>query len=291
MKPHFEQIFYLNAQSISAEAYSSPYFSAPWHFHSEYELVYIVESYGKQYVGDSIEEFDSGCLVLLGPNLPHVWLNDKDFYLSSNEKGAKCVVVHFDRYYFPKETLNLPEFKYIRDALERAVFGIKIIGKELKQLAILIGKMPVLHDISRYNCLLSMLEIIGKSNSAHSLVGKGYVKTLNLKAPERLQRVIDFVNANYKRKVNIEEVAEVASMNRTSFCRYFKEKTGKTFTEYVNEIRISYACKLLIDGKYNISQICYESGYNNLSNFNRQFMKIIQKTPLEYRDAWGIHYS
>ncbi len=266
MKPHFEQIFYSNEESIHADEFSSSYFTAPLHFHPEYE--------------------NAGCLVLLGPNLPHVWINSEVFYRNRKADNAKCIVIHFGQFFFPKETLELPEFKYISKILDEAANGIKITGKDVKRLSSLIKEMPHLRDVKRYTSLLSILEIMAKSKSAYPLAGKGYVNTLDHQVPERLNKVISFVNANYKEKIRLLDAANIASMNKTAFCRYFKEKTGKSFTKYVNEIRISYACKLLIDEKFNVLQICYESGFNNLSNFHRQFKSILKKTPLEYLDDW-----
>lgn len=286
MKPSFEKISYSTEESIHAKHLNMKHFDAPWHFHPEYEIVLITKSFGKRYVGDNIETFKAGDLIFLSPNLPHVWINDKVFYDAESKEDAQGVVIHFAEHYFSKELLNLPEFNFINKILRESNHGLKFTGKEAKEISSLITQMPSLKGISSYTSLLHILELMGKSKSIQTLAGKGYVNTLDLKVPERLSKVIKHITNNYKEKISIEDVAEISSMNKTAFCRYFKDKTGKTFVKYLNEIRISYACKLLIDGKFNVSQACFECGFNNLSNFNRQFKSIIGKTPVEYLENW-----
>jgi AraC-like DNA-binding protein len=286
MKPSFEKISYNTTESFKTEYLDFYYFQAPWHFHPEYELTFIEESTGRRYIGDSIAPFAAGDLVFVGPNLPHVWLNDRVFYEKKPGIKAKAVVIQFKDNYIPRYLLETPEFHHINNTLKMSSRGIGLKGNSRKELVSRIKELAHLSGIARFNTLLSILDIMGRSKNCEFIASKGFVKEKQLTIPDRLKKVINFINARYKYKIHVEEAADLVAMNKSAFCRYFKDKTGKTFSQFVNELRISYACKLLMENNFNVSQICYESGFNNLSNFNRQFKVVIGKTPQDYKNQY-----
>ncbi len=287
-KPSFEKVTYSDSYSFKFTKLSNQYFESPWHFHPEFELVLITSSYGKRFVGDHCEPFVEDDLVFIGSNLPHVWLNDKKFFEGNEQKPAEGYVIQLPEQYFPGDMLKHPELYNIRNLLMRAARGIRITGKTCSQIKKNILQMDKSQGMERYKLLLTILDCAGESNESYPLASMGYCRTTPPSIPPRLEKVYQYVMQYYQDDISVGKAADIACMNKSSFCRFFKSVTKKSFTEFVNEIRIGYACKLLIDGKFNITGICYECGFNNLSNFNRQFRRFTGKTPQEYKKQYRV---
>ena len=286
MKIMHEQVSFAPNTSLKVKWDDFPHFTYPWHFHSEYEIVFVLKSFGKRFVADSIDNFTDGDLVMLGSNLPHFWKSDDEFFQESKSHRVNAIVIQFSKDFFSNEIEHYPEFHPIKKLLKRSERGIKFhsefgkkIGKELKQLL-------KLKDLERMLFLLKILDKMSRTDQYRLLASDLYRienhETLN----SRLDKIMHFINHNYHRKILQEEIAAKVGMSTAAFCRYFKEKTGKTFINFVNEMRIAYACKLLIEGKMSISQVCFECGFNNLANFNRSFRKITEHTPSAYQEQF-----
>ncbi|MEM9648022.1 MAG: AraC family transcriptional regulator [Bacteroidota bacterium] len=271
-----------NDSSFTVTHNSYPYFLKVWHYHPEYELVFLEKSTGTRFIGDSIQKFKPGEVILLGKNLPHMWLNDDVYFESNENKSAEAIAVHFKEDFLGGNLYQSPEFGHIERLLKRASRGIRFqitkkpgIHEEFKAL---FAKDP----FSRVMSLLQLLNKLAKQRNYELLSSAGYLNTLENQGNERLDKVYAYVFNNFKREVSASEVSDLIGMNPSAFSRFFKRVHRKPFSQYLNEIRVGYACKLLLEKENTITQVVYESGFNNVSNFNRQFRKIKQMSPSEY---------
>ncbi|WP_136468333.1 AraC family transcriptional regulator [Flagellimonas onchidii] len=258
-----------------------PHFLKIWHYHPELELIAIEKSSGTQFIGDSIEKFDVGEVILIGKNLPHMLLNDDVYFDESSKKVAESFVVHFKKEFLGNGFLTISETKPITDLLDRAGRGIKFLQVDNQ----LIQDIKGLLNLEPFERLIKFVEILNalaKHKPYRLLSSMGYVNSFLKTENKRLHKIYEYVFKNFKNSIGASDVASVIGMNPSAFSRFFKQVHRKTFTRYLNEIRIGYACKLLLEDKMNITAIAYESGFNNISNFNRQFKMIIGKPPSSY---------
>lgn len=286
MKIMHEQLSFRGTNSFNIKWDDFPHFTFPWHFHSEYELVYVIKSFGKRFIADHAEEFQHGDLVLLGPNLPHFWKNDEAFFRDNPNYQVNAIVIHFPADFFITQRKNYPEFSHINELLVRSERGIWFEKRVADSLDKSLKKLLKQKGLSQTLSFLEILEKLAKSKQYKLLASKSYRPNLQNWSSNRLDKVMHIINSNYRQTLTIDKIANHIGMNPSSFCRYFKEKTGKSFIEFLNEMRIGYACKLLLEGKQSVSQICYESGFNNLSNFNRRFKMNTGLSPIQYRNQF-----
>ncbi|MFN3489308.1 MAG: helix-turn-helix domain-containing protein, partial [Emticicia sp.] len=263
-----------NDASFLARRIQTQYFDAPLHFHPEYELTLIVSGNGKRFVGDSVENFESGDLVLLGSNLPHFWRSDKP-----SETTSEAIVIQFSTDFVENVLGKLPECKNIVAMLIAAKSGIKFDASFAPYLENLIAEK----GLKRLTQLIEALETLSQSTDYQLLASKNFNIKPDGAENERMRKVLEFTLDNFQNEVSINDVADLASLTVPSFCRYFKTRTRKTYVDYLHEIRVSHARKLLIDNQLSISQIGLECGFQNLSNFHRIFKKQVGVTPLAYR--------
>ena len=282
MKIMHEYVDFPGRSAIKVKWREMPHFTYPWHFHSEYELLYILEGFGTSFVADNIEKFEAGDLVLMGSNLPHFWRSDESFFNTKEKLKVKYVVIQFPNNFFKDQIQNYPEFHLIGELLERSSRGIRFSDAITKKVSKKICKVNNTKGLKRILLLLEILQILAQTDEYKLLAGELYQDKNHNFTSDRLTKVMHYLNTNYQHKIELEKVAEIASLHPSAFCRYFKEKSGKSLSEFVNDMRISYACRLIIEGKLSVSQICFESGFNNLSNFNRTFKKHTNFTPSNY---------
>jgi AraC-like DNA-binding protein len=261
-------------------AYHTYQFLKIWHYHPELELVFIQESTGTRYVGDSIENFSPGEIVLLGKNLPHLWLNDKEYIDKGSTLKSKAIVIHFMEN-FSDKFLQVPEMECIRKLFEKANRGIKFRGDSNELILQKLNEMQNLKDLDRVIKLIEILRELSNHND-YKLLSSNCVDPVYEKVNNKIDRVNNYILCNFKNNISLNDAAKLVHMNSSSFSRYFKQVQKKTFTQYVNEIKIGYACQLFIEQDYNIAEVCYESGFKNLSNFNRQFKEIKKVSPTGY---------
>ena len=282
MKPLFRKIIQASGSSFSCVEESPPLFDTPWHFHPEYELILIENSSGKRFMGDNIAEFDAQELVLIGPNLPHFWQVDP----ATDLGGARAVVVHFGADFLGDTYFTLPELLPVKTLLESARTGLRISGSVNRQVADLLRQLSGRSGFGRLMLLQQALYALALAGPHEPLSSLGFVESFQATRHERVSQVYEYVMYNFRQKITLEDVASVASMSEVGFCRYFKKSTGKAFFSFLNEIRIGYACRLLIEGGQTVTQVSYESGFNNLAHFNRQFKTITAQTPRQYRNQF-----
>ena len=282
MKPFKEVINYPVDNSFLIKYENFPHFRFPFHFHEEYEIVYIVKSFGKKFVGDSVEEFSPGDLSIYGSNLPHFYMSDPTFYNDDPDLRVNAIVIQFPKSYFPESLLQRTEFGSVKKMLRSTSSGLFFSSEA----AVNGGKM--LHEIlqtssmERHLLFVKLIDYLGNCKS-RTIASPDYSNEMKDQREPRMAKIYKFTTRNYNRKIELDEVASIAGMSVSAFCRFFRQKSGRTFSQFVNEQRVSYACKLLNHGNRTIADICDEAGFNNISNFNRQFKNIIAKSPSEYR--------
>ena len=282
MKIMHEQLNIIGNNTIKVKWDDFPHFTFPWHHHREYEIVYVLKSYGIRYVGDSIENFNEGDLVLLGSNLPHYWKSAPEFYENNPKLKVNAVVIQFSTDMFGTNQLELPEFAAIKSLLSNAGQGIKFKSLQIKSAQKKVLKMLRLSGFDRYIGLLDILSEMAKNTDFELLASAHFEKDSMGYGDNRINKVLTYINYNYREKINISNLANLSGMNVTALCRYFKNKTGKTIVQHINELRIGYACKLMTEKQMQIAQIAIECGFNNISNFNRTFKQYTSKTPTAY---------
>lgn len=258
-------------------------FPCPWHYHPEYELVLVVKSTGRRLVGDHVGYFEEGDLVLMGPLLPHVWVNDSKYINGKADSLAEAIVIHFKENFLGESFFNIPEMMLFKNFLKFSDRGIVIKGKAKVEIISLMKKMTDLNGIQRLSSLFAIFDLLSKTAEYELLASPAFVKTNNVNNSDRLNKVIDYILQNFDQDISLPKVASAANMGLTTFCNFFKDNYRITFVEYLNTVRIGHACKLLTEKDQNVVEIAYECGYNSLANFNRQFKKYKQMTPTEYR--------
>jgi len=291
MKPQLLKVFNGPGHSFSIRKDSMPLNNNRWHYHPEVELIYFKKGGGLQFIGDSIKRFKDGNMVLIGAQLSHFWRFD-DAYLTTGEKvNSDIRAVHFRENFWGNDFLNLPENKPIKMVLEKAKRGLEITGKTKKMVEGLLERAEEAEGTVRIILLMEILLLISQSENLNVLSSLGFnLQKERQKEDKRLNAIVEFSFANFRRKIELEEVAEVACLCPNYFCRFFKSRTGKTYKQFLNEIKIGHACKLLVESKKNIQQIAYESGFNNFASFYKLFKQQTGKSPLAYQKEY-LHQS
>ncbi|MBC7888430.1 MAG: helix-turn-helix transcriptional regulator [Ferruginibacter sp.] len=283
MKPELRQITSTPQSSFLVRMDVGDRMLNNWHYHSEVELLFIKRSAGTWIVGDHIGPFQSGDMLLIGANLPHCFRHEYDHIFKGDENPGETICIKFEPGIFGSQFFNLPETEQIKELLLKCNYGLKLIGKTKKHLSAMIDKMLVASPGKKLVYLLSMLEEIAESREYIPLSSKGFMQSPGDTDKDRIKLVFEYTFNHFNEKILIDEVATLLNMTRQSFCRYFKNKTQKTYIQFLMEVRIGYACRLLIEDEKNVAEVSYESGYNNISHFNHQFKLITKKKPLEYK--------
>lgn len=279
MKPRLLNRNNEQRQAFSIKRNKFPYFLKIRHYHPQLELVYIAKSTGTRFVGDHIEKFEPGELVLLGKNLPHMWLNDKNYFHPNSNLIADALCIHFKEDFAGKYFLELAGTESITQLFKNARRGIRFINLDFPAAQLIEEIAEEKEEFQRLLQFLSLLQKLSKHKQIKLLSSEGY---LERKPEEQSDKTHEYIFKNFTKQILLSDVAAIARMNPSAFSRYFKRIHRKTFSRYLIEIRIGYACKLLIENKINISSACYESGFNNISNFNKQFRIVMDMSPSQY---------
>jgi len=282
MTAFFEKIIEKKDESFYIGIFQDNLEKNTWHYHNNFEISFITEGSGKRIVGDSIEEFQPGDLAFIGPNLPHVWIADKESQMPS-KRTLEMVFLQFNLNVLSDQLLSLPEFSNVKRALDLSERGIQIIGYTLNEVSEIMLQLPYLKSFERMLHFFTLMDIIGKSKTNVQLASKEYLKIRFTTGNKRIAIIHEFLMNNYREEVNLKRLAGLVNMAEGSLCRFFKMNMGITIFEYLNQIKIEFACKLLMDHDLSIMEVCLDSGFNNLSHFNNQFKKITGVPPSEYR--------
>jgi AraC-like DNA-binding protein len=276
MKPFVEKLPLSQNTSFVARTYRTPQFEVSWHQHIEYELILFTEGEGRAFIGNYIGEFETGDIFFLGSNLPHT------FQKAQNELITSAVVVQFTDHFWGNDFMELPECKSLKKLFETAAQGLKLKNSLADRLNPLIRELEQLQGLSRIIRLCECLQLIAASPD-YETISTQEVKTFQARNRGRIDKIFQYTIDNFTEPISLADVAGTAGMSIPAFCSYFKKSTKKTYIDFLNEIRIGHACKLLIDTQKSVLEICYESGFNTLANFNKQFLKMKKLTPTGYR--------
>jgi AraC-like DNA-binding protein len=284
MKPLFTHIGKTPRESLILVKRDVPYFDTPFHFHPECELVYVINGTGKRIIGDKIEVFGPGDMIFLGPNIPHVWYSDPSFYQKNADLHSIAIVLYFSKDIFGENFYQLEESQLLKEFLGRAERGLKITGSTHERIVSLLTKMNESSGLKRIVYLVQVLDCLTTSRDTEALASITYKNSYDTRDNHKIDEVFLYLNKNFMRDISMPEVADLCHMTPQSFCRFFKTRTKSTFIDFLNDIRISHARKLLIESDdQTIAEIAYLCGYKNLSNFNKLFKIKTRLTPKEYK--------
>lgn len=284
MKPLYEKVPTQLNTSFHVHRAVNKYLDIAWHFHPETEMTYIYKGSGTKFIGNSLSSFSPGEIVLIGPNIPHLWKNDIEYYQNESKLTHEDWVIQFDKSFWGEHFLNLPEMQRIKSLLEDANRGVAIhfdVNMH-KKFVDLFDRLFFAESFVKLQILIELLGMIALYGQK-SFLNTYIANDSNRSDTERMSKVYAYVTQNYLDEITLKEAADSIGLSVTGFCRYFKKINRKSFIEYVNEVRIGHACKRLQEKEISITEICYDSGFNNFSNFSRQFKKYIGMSPIQYR--------
>lgn len=288
MKPLYQDLPFPIDSHIHYYIEDLPHFIVPWHYHPAIEIMYITRGIGTRFVGDCIEQYEEGDVCMIGPNLPHEWRNDDTYFDKESGLRATCICLFFKREIFDPNFIRLPEMNNIRDLIERSRRGLKFTGNSKLEITRFIRSSVNDVGVRKVTNLLTLLELMATSTEYELLASVGFTNSVNSEDFERFKKVYKFLVKNFATSIRLEEVSTLVGLTPTAFCRYFKKRTKKTFVEYLNEMRIGYSKKLLLENKMKISTISGEVGFPNLSNFISQFKKVTGMSPSQFQKQFGV---
>ncbi len=252
-----------------------------WHFHPEYEIVYVEAETGVRHVGDHISKYEGSDLVFIGPNIPHL---NFDYGVKTI---VETVVVQMEEHFLGQPFFALPEMAAINDLFERGRTGLAFHGTTKKKAGEQLKRLPTLAHFEQLMELLQLFQSLASSKEYTPLQSRPIANASVLKGQQRMHKIYHFIETNYQKDINVNKVAELTNLTTAAFCRYFKKSTHLTFTEFLNQYRVNQAKKLLLHDK-NVTEACYESGFENLSHFNKTFKKIAGENPSEFKKRHRI---
>jgi AraC-like DNA-binding protein len=282
MRPQLLKVSKDPQHSFSVRQDLVPYINNRWHYHAEIELIHFKKGEGTQFIGDSIKQFKAGDVVLVGSNLPHYWRFDDIYFEEDAPVTADVRVAHFCQDFWGSQFLELPENTHIKTILDKAKRGLQVTGKTREKVAGLLDSLLQATDNQRIILLIEALNMITNCDQLETLSSIGFKYDIK-DEKDRISAIYEYSMKNFKRPIQLEEIAGVANISPNSFCRYFKSRTRKTYSQFLIELRVGYACKLLIENNLSIKQLCFESGFNNFTSFHKYFKMITSKSPLTYQ--------
>ncbi|MEC3878443.1 AraC family transcriptional regulator [Parapedobacter sp. 10938] len=282
-RPFLSDIKSLLKNSIHVKEIKAKNLSDQFHFHNGFEIATIFKGNGRRIVGDNMEYFTDGDLTILGPNLPHATYSEKKYHVKESESDVHAVVVYFQPDWIVESHMNSADFAPLKALLKGMNRGVAIKGDLHRKLMPLLYQLKDTQGMESFLLLLKILCQVSQSQEYDYLASPGYSNTYDENSIKKIHQVYQYVMENFTGRISLDEVASLAHMTPPAFCRFFKNKTNKTFTSFVNEIRIGHACELLINENLDISQICFACGFNNFTSFNKSFKQFTKRTPSEYR--------
>lgn len=288
MKAKFIEVSPPSKKTIHIKLVDQEFLNFPLHFHELCELVLILESYGKRIVGNSVDNFDVGDLVLMGPNIPHIWRNDPLFQKQHADLRAKAIVIYFPEDFLLQLTDDELTISAMQQFINRAKRGLCFYGETLDSVTSKLKTIINKQSFTRILDFLFIIELMHKSSEYRYLASEGYEHTFNDQDAKRINDVYLYVMQNFQQNINLNTAAAIANITPNAFCRFFRRHTQKSFSRFVNEMRVGHACKLLMNKELSISEVCFQSGYQNLTNFNKFFKLFMHKSAGQYRKEMGL---
>ena len=287
MKPLFHMVPGNIQASYLSRHHILPNLGTVWHYHPELEFHYIIRGEGVRFVGDNISDFHPGEMLFLGQNLPHMWRCNEEYFKNDPNVKAEAIVVHFLPDFLGQDFFRKPEAEKILKLYEKARTGLVIEGETKYRLLKHMKDTVNNTGVERMICIMCMLSILADSTDVTPISSNHIDIHANSDETDRLNKICAYTMKNYKREITLEEISTIANLSVTSFCRYFKMMTKKTFHEFLIHTRINQAKRMLIEDKIATTDlVCFECGFNNLSNFYRHFKTITGLTPAEYKKKY-----
>lgn len=280
LAPDHEVILYRPSESFRWNVHDYPHHLAKWHHHPEYELHLIQASSGTMMVGDHVEPFSEGCLVLTGPHVPHNWMSDVPPGVVVPNRD---MLVQFTPQFADRLCASFVEFEEIRTLFDEAAYGLVFSGRTAREGAVLLRQIGEAYGASRLVLFLDLLTLLAARPSERRSLSRRLPTPARSQLEERIETALDYIRENYISEIRLADVAALCGMEPTAFSRWFKKQTGHTFAKFVNRTRVYSACTRLMETDQPITDICFEVGFNNIANFNRQFAKFCEQTPSAYR--------
>jgi AraC-like DNA-binding protein len=280
LKPDLELVHVPDDQSFKIWAHGYPFRTVRWHFHPEYELHLVTTTSGNRYVGDHIGPFRTGDLVLVGPNLPHNWISDVP---EGEEVAERCLVLQFTSEFIAACMATFPELRFVRPALDDAFRGIRFEPAVAERVAPLLRELLGASGARRVALFVAILDEIGSAGQRLPLASIGFRPNPSAYLSTTMNLVLQHIGRNFTQGLNETDLAKLSRQSVSTFSRAFRKHTGLTFVQYVNSLRIELACQHLSEGDLTVTDICYSVGFNNVSNFNRQFLAAKGIPPSKFR--------
>ena len=282
MNAKFQKVTNDSICSFEYKNHSLTDFDTRYHYHPELEIFLVVEGNGKKIIGETISTFENGTLIVIGKNLPHSFRSDIQNDCVQNNH---IIQLYFSQDFLGKDFFNIPEMRNIKSLLISAEKGLEILGETKK---IITEKLINLVDNKdSYNLIevLSILNILSSSKDVKNICNSIYTFCDNSdeNSQDKLTKVYQYISSNFNKEISLSYASSLVNLSKSAFCHFFIKRTGKNFFRVINEIRIEFACRQLIDSDMSVTEICYASGYNTLSNFNKQFRQVTEITPLKYK--------
>jgi AraC-like DNA-binding protein len=286
MKPIFQRLTAEPEEGFAFKELCGTGFNCPWHVHREHELILMEEGSGYRIVGDKTAVLEPGDMVFVGPGLPHIWQEEP--------RGAgrtRTLLIQFDERFLGDGLLKLPALGAVRRLLLRARRGLQVVGTTRDKASVIIREMAASAGLERIRQFLAVLDLLSDSKECVPIASPGFAAKFQTYDQARMDRVYQYLTSRLGEQLRIEQVAQHAHLSHGAFSRFFKAHTGNTFPEFVNTLRIGRACRLLTDGEKSITEVAYACGFSNLSNFNRQFLRLKGSTPREFRRQMILRIS
>ncbi|HEY9261677.1 AraC family transcriptional regulator [Chitinophaga sp.] len=268
-----DQSFTVRSETLEVKKY------AALKSHVNFEIALLENCSGKRFIGDHIEDFEGAELVLMGSYLPHCW---QYYQVIDPLISPQAVVIHFFPDFLGKEFLEKPEARQLNLLFEKAAKGVLFTGSTLQDAKMIMHQMVFVTGLTRLALMIRLLDILSQSQTSNVLSSPYYNTVENSGEAKKINKVFDHIFQNFKDDIALQDVADLIPMSSAAFCRFFKRNTNRTLIDFVKEVRIGHAAKLLLEGQHNVAEACYNSGYNNISNFNKHFKEIKGLSPRDF---------
>jgi AraC-like DNA-binding protein len=280
----FQKLPLTPGNSFVVDRYESPLFETPWHFHEEYELVLCEKGYGMKLIGNGLSPYQEGEMAFIGKNVPHLFKADDTLYQPQSQIRPSSVVIQFQEDFLGRDFFQTAEMSAMKKLLAASMNGLMIMGETRTRVRNLMLSMLECGPAEK---LVRLISIFGILSASHELenISPDEVSGINVYDSLKMNKVIEYALTHFRGDISIKQAAQLANLSESAFCRYFKSRTQKTFLSFVIEMRLQEASRLLMESELSILGICYETGFKNLSNFNRQFRRKFNENPGKHRQA------
>ncbi len=275
-----------SGNSFRVQVDRQPYFYDSIHYHPEHQVTLLLKGEGTCFIGNHVERFEPGNVYLIGKNVPHVFRSDGSYYDPASQQESHSISIFFKDETFGSAFFEIPEMAHIKRLLELASMGLKISGEDRQQVADGVLASREQESFQRFQNLLSILDLFANSTSLSTLSSVRYTHPSKESDHERINVVFQFLSSHFKSEISLAQISSIASMTPNAFCRYFKQRTGKSFSSFLIDMRVEYAGKLIAGSHDSFGNIAIASGFNSISYFNRQFKRVTGITPLMYRKKY-----